>query len=573
MSDQGPKPDGTAPAGEPGRSGPPRGVDGFGAPERPAISGRPAGPEADAERRHTRVAIVGAGFGGLGTAIRLQQSGENDFVIFERADEVGGTWRDNSYPGCACDIPSFLYSFSFAPDTDWSRAYAPQSEIYDYLRRVTDRFGLRPRIRFNHDVASCAWNDAEQLWEIDTSAGRWTAAVLVVAPGPLAEPRVPSLPGLADFTGTVFHSARWRHDHDLTGRRVAVVGTGASAIQIVPEIVGDVAHLTLLQRTPAWVMPRRNRRYRRLERALAERTPALGRGRREMMFWSRELLLVALRSPRRSGPLAWIGRRKLARQVPDPALRKRLTPDYSVGCKRVLASSAYYPAVSRDNVTVTGAASAVRPGGIVDADGIEHEVDTIVFTTGFRVTDGPVGALVRGRDGRTLDDVWAGSPEAYLGVGVHGFPNLFLLLGPNTGLGHNSVVVMIEAQVEQVLGALRHLDASGGAALEPTAAAQTAYVNEVDDAMRNTVWTAGGCRSWYLDVTGRNSALWPGFAASYRRRLRRFEPAAWAVTPARTTGQSAPARPLTEAALAGAADSGANDSGASGAPREASAQV
>ena len=498
-------------------------------------------PGPEPRRQHTRVAIIGAGFGGLGMAIRLQAEGVDDFVILERGDDVGGTWRDNSYPGCACDIPSYLYSFSFAPDSSWTRAYAPQPEIQDYLRRVSAAHNLAPRLRLGHDVRGCAWNEDARRWDIETSQGPWSADVLVAAPGPLSQPRIPRLPGLDTFAGTVFHTSRWRHDHDLTGRRVAVVGTGASSAQVIPAIVDDVAHLTLLQRTPAWVLPYRNRRYGAAERALLARVPALGRARREAIFWARELTLLALRPPRRGGPVEALARRALARQVPDPDLRARLTPDYSLGCKRVLLSSAFYPALARDDVTVAPAAAAVRPGGIVDADGAEHDVDTIIFGTGFRVADNPLVGRIRGRHGRTLGETWRASPGAYLGIGVRGFPNFFLLLGPNTGLGHNSVVVMIEAQVEHVLRALAHLDAAGAAALEPTAAAQTAFVNEVDDAMRDTVWVAGGCRSWYLDPTGRNSALWPGFAAGYRRRLRGFAPADWELTAAAPAAPAAPA--------------------------------
>ncbi|MDI1462392.1 NAD(P)/FAD-dependent oxidoreductase [Catellatospora sp. KI3] len=481
----------------------------------------------DGSATHTAIALVGAGFGGLGAAIRLRRAGYRDFLVFDRGADVGGTWRDNTYPGCACDVPSHLYSLSFAPNPDWSRSFSPQPEIWAYLRRVADEHGVRPHLRLAHEVHSAAWDAERRVWRLATSHGAYTADVLVAAGGPLTEPSVPDLPGLAGFQGELFHSARWRHDLDLTGRRVAVVGTGASAIQFVPRIAPEVAHLTLLQRTPAWVLPRRDRPITALERALFRHVPGAQRLARAAVYWAREAQGTAFLRPALMRFGQAMARRHLRRAVADPVLRAKLTPRYTMGCKRVLLSDDYYPALTRDNVeVVTEAVTRVTPSGVVTADGREHPVDTIIFGTGFHVTNLPLARTVRGADGRTLAEHWGGSMYAYRGLTVSGFPNLFLLLGPNTGLGHNSVVFMIEAQLDYLLGALRHLDRTG-VPIEPTERAQREYNAALDRRMRGTVWTTGGCRSWYLDGSGRNSTLWPGYTWSYWLRTRRFDAGAY----------------------------------------------
>jgi cation diffusion facilitator CzcD-associated flavoprotein CzcO len=475
---------------------------------------------------HVPIAIAGTGFGGLGMAIRLQQCGRRDFVVFEKAGDVGGTWRDNTYPGVACDVPSHLYSFSFAPNPDWSRTFSEGREIWEYLRRVAREHGVLEHVRFGHEVLRAAWDDDARRWEVETSQGTWTADVLVSGTGALHEPSIPRLAGLDDFAGTTFHSAAWRHDHDLTGRNVAVVGTGASAIQFVPEIQPQVGRLSLFQRTPPWIMPRGDRALREWEHRLYRALPPAQRAMRGAIYWARETFVLPFQHP----PLAHlpeaIARRHLRDSVADPQLRRKLTPDYRMGCKRILLSNAYLPALAEPNVdVVTSAIAEVRPHGIVTADGAEHPVDTIIFGTGFQVTDIPIAHRVWGRDGRHLAAEWDGSPRAHLGTIAHGYPNLFFLLGPNTGLGHNSVVFMIEAQIALVLAALEHLEATGARALEPRAEAQAAFVADVDRRMRGTVWTSGGCQSWYLDHTGRNSTLWPGFTYPFKRRLERFDPA------------------------------------------------
>jgi cation diffusion facilitator CzcD-associated flavoprotein CzcO len=489
----------------------------------------PPQPRGDGLPRHVRVAIVGAGFAGLGAAIRLTQSGERDLVVLERATEIGGTWRDNTYPGCACDVPSVLYSFSFALNPDWTHSFSRQPEIWDYLRGCVRRFGLEPYLRLGVELLEARWED--DRWTIRTTAGELTADVLVAATGPLCEPRIPDIPGLESFAGTVFHSARWRHDHDLTGRDVAVVGTGASAIQFVPQIAPRTRRLTVFQRTAPWVVPRSDRRLRPWERAAYRRFPGLQRLARTAVYLGREVVVLLMLHPRIARLGQRIGSAQLRRQVSDPELRAALTPDYALGCKRILISSDYLPALQRDNVRLeTTPVARVLPHAVVGADGVEHAVDTIILGTGFHVTDQPIADRVVGRDGRTLAEHWDGSPKAYDTVTVHGFPNLFLLLGPNSGLGHSSVVVMVEAGIDHLLAALRHLRASGAAAMEPSADAQARFVREVDRRMKGSVWTAGGCRSWYLDRTGRNSALWPGFTVPFRRRLRRLEPDDYVLT-------------------------------------------
>jgi cation diffusion facilitator CzcD-associated flavoprotein CzcO/acetyl esterase/lipase len=474
---------------------------------------------------HLRVAIVGSGFAGIGAAIRLKQEGIDDFLVFERADDVGGVWRDNTYPGCACDVQSHLYSLSFAPNPDWTRSYSPQGEIWEYLRSTARRFGITPHLRLGHDVRAAAWDERARRWRLETSRGLFTADFLVAGVGGLSEPAYPSLPGLDRFAGKAFHSARWDHHHDLRGARVAVIGTGASAIQFVPAIAPTVGKLHLFQRTPPWVLPRRDRALSERQRRLFRAVPATRRATRAAIYALRELMAIAFMHPSVIRRAEKVARRHLERSIPDPVLRAKLTPSYALGCKRVLISDDYYPSLLRDNVeVVTDAISEVRARSIVTSDGREREVDTIIFGTGFKATDPPIAYHVRGREGRTLAEAWGGSPKAHLGTTVAGFPNFFMLQGPNTGLGHTSVIIMIEAQIEHMLDALRHMRARGAATIEPTAEAQAAFVAEVDRKLSGSVWMQGGCASWYVDATGRNSTLWPGFTFDFIRRLERFRP-------------------------------------------------
>jgi cation diffusion facilitator CzcD-associated flavoprotein CzcO len=484
---------------------------------------------------HVRVAVAGSGFGGLGTAIRLQQSGIADFLVFERGHDVGGVWRDNTYPGCACDVESHLYSFSFARNPEWTRSFSPADEIQAYLRSCAERFGILPKIRFDHEVRSATWDDDAQRWRLETKHGAFTADVLVGAVGALSDPAIPSLPGVATFAGKTFHSARWDHAHDLAGKRVAVIGTGASAIQFVPAIQPKVSALKVFQRTPPWIVPRGDRALSERQRTILRSSKTAQWLTRAGIYALREVMALAFFDTRAAKLTQRLALRHLRRSVRDPALRAKLTPSYTMGCKRILLSDDYLPALTRENVdVVTDAIAEIRPEGVLTKDGVLHEVDTIVFGTGFNVQKFPFAERVRGKGGRTLSETWAGGMTAHLGTTVAGYPNFFLLQGPNTGLGHTSVITMIESQIEHVVNALRYLDSRGLAAVEPRAEAQQAFVDLVDAKMKGTVWTSGGCASWYLDARGRNSTLWPGFTFTFKRRVEHFDPSEYVLMERRT---------------------------------------
>lgn len=497
------------------------------------------------ERRgteHVRVAVIGSGFGGLGAAVRLRREGVTDFVVLERAGAVGGTWRDNDYPGCACDVPSHLYSFSFAPHPDWPRTFSGQEHIRAYLEHVADVFHLRPHLRLDSEVTRLTW-DADRLrWDIETASGPFTADLVVSATGPLSDPKIPDIPGLDTFPGPVFHSARWDHGHDLRGKRVAVVGTGASAIQIVPAIQPDVSRLTLFQRTPPWVMPRVDRPITGAERALHRALPVTAKLRRGLLWGIRELQVQAFtKHPEELGFVEQLAKRNMARAIKDPALRAKLTPDYRIGCKRILLSSAYYPALARPNVDVVAAGLAeVRGSTVVAADGTATEVDAIVFGTGFHVTDMPIADRVVGVGGKSLAEAWSGGMEALRGSSAAGFPNWISVIGPNTGLGNSSMILMIESQLNYLADYVRQLDVLGGrVALDARPGAVRAWNRRVQKRMERTVWNTGGCTSWYLDASGRNTTVWPGTTTEFRRATRRVDLAEYEVlrpaVPAATT--------------------------------------
>jgi cation diffusion facilitator CzcD-associated flavoprotein CzcO len=495
--------------------------------------------------RAVDIAIVGSGFSGLAMAVRLRRAGLGDFVLLERADDVGGTWRDNSYPGCACDVPSHLYSFSFAPNPDWSSTFSPQQEIWAYLRQVATAEGILPHVMFGCDLKEAAWREQSQRWLLQTSRGLLSARVLIIAAGPLSEPSIPSLPGLERFSGTVFHSAAWDHEHDLRGKRVAVIGTGASAIQFVPKIQPLVDRLQVFQRTAPWIMPRRARPLTRLERAVYRRFPAAQKLMRAAIYWGRELYAIPLLSAGLAPLTRLLGRSYLRRQVLHSGLRHKLTPDYAPGCKRILISNDYLPALAQPNVeVVTDAITEVRERSIVTRDGVERDVDTIIFGTGFQVTDFPMSRRLRDGQGRTMAEVWRGSGQAYRGTTVAGFPNLFLLLGPNTGLGHTSVVLMAEAQVGYLMQALRHMRRNQVGAIDVSPGAQAAWNEQVQRKMRGTVWLAGGCASWYVDRNGLNTSLWPNYSFRFRRLLRHFDADSYRALPAAPRPKPVPSAPL-----------------------------
>ena len=474
------------------------------------------------------VAIIGSGFGGIGMAARLRRAGITDVVLLERAADLGGTWRDNSYPGAACDVPSHLYCFSFAPNPGWTRSFSPQPEIWEYLRRVAADEGVTGQIRFGAEVTAARWDPAVHVWRIETTSGALTARFLVTATGPLSDPLIPGIPGLGTFAGVVFHSATWDHDYDLTGRNVAVIGTGASAIQVVPRIQPLVSRLTVFQRTPPWILPRRDREISRIEHWLFRQAPVTQRIARAGVYLGREAYALGfVKNPGIMRKAEVLALRQLHRQVGDADLRARLTPSYLMGCKRILISSDYYPALTQPNVSlVTDGIIEIREKSVVTGDGTVYDADTLIFGTGFHVSDFPMAQRIFGADGVSLAHRWSAKPAqtAFRGTTTAGFPNLFVLTGPNTGLGHTSQVFMIEAQIRYVASALRHARRHGIERIEVRPASQAAYDREVQRKMRPTVWMTGGCKSWYLDADGRNVSLWPDFTWVYARQTRRFDP-------------------------------------------------
>jgi cation diffusion facilitator CzcD-associated flavoprotein CzcO len=482
------------------------------------------------------VAVIGSGFAGLGMAISLERQGRSDYAVFERADSLGGTWRDNHYPGCACDVPTPLYSFSFAPNPDWSYLYARHDEIRAYLEDCADRFGVRDRIEFGNGVATASWDDDSGLWtlRLDDGSSR-TARVLVAGIGGLNRPALPDIEGLEDFAGPLMHSAAWDHSVDLTGKRVAVIGTGASAIQIVPEVAKVAGRLDVFQRTAPWVLPRIDFRMRRWMKSLFRHVPLTQKALRGIIWGIQESVAVPLTiNPALTKPLEAAGRRNIARGVEDEALRKRLTPSYKVGCKRILVSNDYYPAFSRDNVElVTDPIVRITEGGIETAAGELREVDVIVCATGFDIREALEQADVRGRGGVALSHAWAERIEAHRGTMIRGFPNVFMLSGPNTGTGNMSQVFMIEAQIGFVDKALEMMRSKGADRIEVTAEAQRAFNDELVERMGGTVWVTGGCKSWYLTEAGHSGVLWPGFSTVFRRELSRVDESEYEFGPSR----------------------------------------
>ncbi|HTH59313.1 MAG TPA: NAD(P)/FAD-dependent oxidoreductase [Paraburkholderia sp.] len=474
-----------------------------------------------------RIVIVGSGFAGIGMAIRLRRLGLESFTIYEAGDTPGGTWRDNHYPGAACDVPSHLYSFSFEPNPAWSRTYGTQAEILAYLLHCARKYDIERFIRCRARVSAARFDEARRVWSIDVDIDHTRETVeadlLIAASGPLSRPAMPDVAGLDRFAGKLFHSARWDHDYALDGKRVGVIGTGASAIQFVPRIQPRVAQLTVFQRTAPWVMPRRDRAIEpRLQRLFA-RVPLAQRIVRSLIYWQLESRVLGFAvDPRLMRRPMKFARNYLARKIADPELRAKLTPDYLLGCKRVLLSSDYYPALMSPNVdVVTTAIREVVADGIVTADGVHRPLDAIICGTGFRVNDADAAFTIIGERGANLGDAWRrDGPEAYLGASVAGFPNLFLLAGPNTGLGHNSMIYMIESQIRYVADCLRALQRQGARTMCVRADVQRAYNDTLQKRLSKTVWQSG-CHSWYQTKSGRNTAIWPGFTFGFRHRTRR----------------------------------------------------
>ncbi|NKY55452.1 flavin-containing monooxygenase [Nocardia flavorosea] len=485
--------------------------------------------------RHLRTIIIGSGFAGLGLAIRLTQQGRDDFLVLERGSDVGGTWRDNTYPGAACDVPSHLYSYSFALNPDWSRSFSRQGEIQSYIQAVAEKYNVRDKHVFDCDVTSARWNNDTARWEISSSKGDFTADTIVSAVGALCEPNLPDIKGINSFEGEIFHSARWNHDSDLTGKRVAVIGTGASAIQIVPAIAGKVSHLDVYQRTAPWLLPRLDRPYTLPERLAFKHIPGAQRLSRAAIYAIRETQVVGLaKVPALMRGFEALSKAKLQFEIRDPELRKKVTPDYRIGCKRMLISNEYYPALDRDNVdVVTDPIAEIRTNSIVTEDGTEREVDAIVVATGFHVTDSPTYQTIFGRDGRSLTEVFDEiGQQGYKGSAIANYPNMFFLLGPNVGLGHTSMVYMIESQINYIADALATFENRNLRTVEVRRDAQDSFNAGLQRKLAKSVWSTGGCASWYLDKHGNNTTLWPDFTFEFRRITKRFDIDAYDTTTA-----------------------------------------
>ena len=470
------------------------------------------------------VVIIGSGFGGLGMAIKLRETGNENFVVLEKADEVGGTWRENSYPGAACDVQSHMYSFSFAPKHDWSKRYAGWQEIQQYILDTTEKFGIRSFVRFNREVCGMHFDQTQGLWAVDTVAGeQFVARHVVMASGPLHVPSIPALPGQENFKGRIFHSAQWDHDYDLAGKHVLSIGTGGSAIQYAPEIAPKVAKLHILQRTPAWLIPRDERAYAGWEKRLFASLPFTRSLHRARLYWSNEARVWPLFAPRVAAVVQKLAKLFITTKVRDPQLARQLTPDYTFGCKRLLISNKWLPMFNRDNVELVSVGiQELREHSVLLRDGRELQADCIILGTGF-VTDPRIymkNFPCKGLPGHDLMQDWKSNAEAYYGTTVTGFPNFYQLVGPNTGLGHNSIIFMIEAQVHYVLQCIKRLQEKGADYLDVKPQVQREFNEKLQTKFAGTVWSSG-CSSWYQQADGKNILLWPGSTWRFWLKTRR----------------------------------------------------
>lgn len=471
------------------------------------------------------VVIIGAGFGGLGMAIRLKAQGQDDLLLIEKGHDVGGCWRDNTYPGAACDVPSHLYSFSFERHYPWSRRFAPQKEIFAYQQYCARKYDLYRHIRFNTEVAEARFLDDAGLWEITLTNGEViTCRALITATGQLNQPAYPPLAGIEDFQGPHFHSARWNHDEDLTGKTVAVVGTGASAIQFVPEVAKVAGKVKLFQRSAAHVIAKPDRAYKKAEHWVLKKLPLTQTLDRMRIYAANESRVLGFTSFQKAMAVyEWLFARHLKKQISDPALREKLTPDYPMGCKRILMSNDYYPALAQANTEVINyGIDAVDKQGLTDSSGTHHDVDVIIYGTGFKATDFLTPMTITGRDSVDLNTAWQDGAEAYLGITVRGFPNLFMLYGPNTNLGHNSIIYMLESQIHYVQQCLAEMDEQNLHSLEVRESVQARFNDNVQRKISDTVWDKG-CHSWYKTESGKNTNNWPGFTFDYRRQTQHLE--------------------------------------------------
>ncbi len=475
-----------------------------------------------AQRTHFEVIVIGAGFAGIGAAIKLREAGF-DFIVLEKCAEIGGVWRDNTYPDCACDIPSALYSFSFAPNPNWSSFFARQEEIRDYTIETADKFGVKDSILLNHELLEARWNQDQKVWQLHTSAGNYTARFVIMACGPMHKPVTPVLKGMETFSGTRFHSAQWDHSVDLTGRKVAVIGSGASAIQFVPAIEPNVQQLTLFQRTPPWVLPKLDVRVSERWQRIFRRFPLVQSLLRKLLYLQFEFLNRSLKHPRLIKRLQDAARSNIYRSIKDKELRARLTPDYAIGCKRILQSNTWYRALARPHVHVLDSVAEVQGNTVIARDGARCEADVIIFATGFEVANPPIAERIVGASGITLAQQWRGSPDAYLGTIAEDCPNCFLTFGPNL-YTFSSAFVIIEAQLKYIMSALTTLRARRAASFTIDKQKNRPYNEQLQSALQDTVWNSGGCVSYFIDRNGRNSTNWPWTTFYMRRRLAKFRP-------------------------------------------------
>ncbi len=488
----------------------------------------------------TSIIIVGAGFGGLGMAMRLKEKGMDDFVILERADDVGGAWRDNTYPGVACDVPSHLYSFSYMPKADWSRVFSPGGEIWEYLRECARKSGLIPHIHFGAGLEKAEWDSGARRWVVETPLGTWRSQYLITATGVLADASLPNIPGMDGFTGEAFHSSQWDHSVDLTDKRVGVVGSGASAIQIVPEIAKKASELVVFQRSAPYIVPRPDRAYSEAEKRSFKRLPETMDELRSEIFWTGEYMFAQRRAvPTFVAEARNMALGHLADQVPDEALRADLTPNYEIGCKRVLIANNYFPTFNESHVTLeTSALATVQDGTATAVSGAEYDLDVLIFATGFEAPEPPVANVIYGRDGQKMSDQWDQGMQAYDSTAVPGFPNMFMVLGPNTGLGHHTMVFMIEAQADYILGALEHAKTQRYDVMEARVDAEAEYLEGIEARAAGTVWVDGGCNFWYTDPrSNRLTVLWPDFAYAFRDENGTFQPDGYVGTTATTAAE------------------------------------
>lgn len=472
--------------------------------------------------------IIGAGFAGICAAIKLKEAGFNNFIILERNSHLGGTWYDNSYPGAACDVESHLYSFSFEQNPDWSRQFSPQAEILSYLERCAERYGVNPYIQLNTRVVKVVFNENTGLWQVTDAEGKtYTAQTVISCAGGLSQPSLPDIKGIADFKGEKFHSAQWHRNYKLDGKTIGIIGTGASAIQIIPAIAPIVKELKVFQRTPPWILPKPDKEIGNFRRGLYRSLPFTRRFYRWRLYWTHELMAFGFTGNTWIMKLVTkVAKLFLNRSVKDETLRKKITPNYIIGCKRVLLSNEYYPALQLPSVAViTDHIETINATGIKTTDGTQHNLDAIVFATGFQAAEGVIVFNVQGRNGLNLNEAWRNGAEAYLGISVAGFPNLFMVVGPNTGLGHSSMILMIEAQVHYIVEAVKLIKQQALKFVDVKTETQKTFNDNLQLKLGKTVWQSGGCVSWYQTKTGKNVTLWPGYTFTFMKQTKNFEPA------------------------------------------------